>query len=395
VLPYALRGDAADFPTVHTWSGNQGVHAFKREVADRELAEDRRLAYVAMTRAARRLVVTGHRWGPSQQKARKLSRYLATLHESCEQGLGTVISWFPEPADGESNPALDARDEYPWPVVGDARAAAARRDGAALVLRAMESPSALPPHSSSSGELSEGERQLVASWDRDIEALVTEARRTRVDDPALPTLMSATSAVQVLREPSVTRRRLQRPLPSAPAEAARRGTRFHQWVEARFGQVPLIDLDGLGQDAAELDGELDAGPEAGDLATLQQAFLAGPFADRQPVAVEAPFQMVLGDASVAGRIDAVYRVDAGEHSLPQLPPPPPGTMYEVVDWKTGRHPADELQLALYRLAWAELNGLPVDAVAASFYYVATGKVERPQNLPGREELTERWVASTT
>jgi DNA helicase-2/ATP-dependent DNA helicase PcrA len=52
VLPYPLRGDAADFPAVQTWQGNQGIAAFRREVSDRERAEDRRLAYVALTRAA-------------------------------------------------------------------------------------------------------------------------------------------------------------------------------------------------------------------------------------------------------------------------------------------------------------------------------------------------------
>ena len=65
-----------------------------------------------------------------------------------------------------------------------------------------------------------------------------------------------------------------------------------------------------------------------------------------------------------------------------------------MDWKTGHHEADALQLALYRLAWAELNGLDVTAVAATFYYVATGEVVQPGGLPDREALTERWLAST-
>ncbi len=99
VLPYALRGDASDFPTVQSWTGNKGVQEFKRAVADRELAEDRRLAYVALTRAAGRLVVTGHRWGPSQQRPRGTSAYLQALHDECEAGLGSVLHWAAEPAD--------------------------------------------------------------------------------------------------------------------------------------------------------------------------------------------------------------------------------------------------------------------------------------------------------
>jgi DNA helicase-2/ATP-dependent DNA helicase PcrA len=80
---------------------------------------------------------------------------------------------------------------------------------------------------------------------------------------------------------------------------------------------------------------------------------------------------------VRGRIDAVYRVGDG---------------YEVVDWKTGRaESSDPLQLAVYRLAWAELSDVPLTSVDACFYYVRSGDVEVPHDLPGRREL-ERLLA---
>jgi DNA helicase-2/ATP-dependent DNA helicase PcrA len=81
--------------------------------------------------------------------------------------------------------------------------------------------------------------------------------------------------------------------------------------------------------------------------------------------VEAPFQLVLGDRVVRGRIDAVYRTDDG---------------YDVVDWKTGRTSADAVQLAVYRLAWSRVADVPVERVGAAFYYVATGRVVRPDDL---------------
>jgi DNA helicase-2/ATP-dependent DNA helicase PcrA len=66
--------------------------------------------------------------------------------------------------------------------------------------------------------------------------------------------------------------------------------------------------------------------------------------------------------------------------------------YEVVDWKTGRDDsADPLQLAVYRLAWAEQAGVPVERVGAAFLYVRSGNVVRPEPLPGRAEL-ERLLA---
>ena len=62
-----------------------------------------------------------------------------------------------------------------------------------------------------------------------------------------------------------------------------------------------------------------------DLAALVATFEAGPFAERAPVAVEAPFALVLGGQVVRGRIDAVYadRVDGEDGFL-------------VVDWKTNQ-----------------------------------------------------------
>ena len=148
--------------------------------------------------------------------------------------------------------------------------------------------------------------------------------------------------------------------------AARFGTRFHAWVEARFGQQDLFDPD-------ELPGQGDAGIDSDDdLADLIETFEHGPFAEWAPHAVEAPFALVLDGQVVRGRIDAVYAQEDG---------------YLVVDWKTSRKDeADELQLALYRLAWAELSGVPLERVRAAFYFVRSGRVVEPESLPGREEL---------
>ncbi|WP_055604819.1 PD-(D/E)XK nuclease family protein, partial [Streptomyces prasinus] len=64
-----------------------------------------------------------------------------------------------------------------------------------------------------------------------------------------------------------------------------------------------------------------------------------------------------------------------------------GTTYEIVDWKTGRgRTADPLQLAVYRLAWAEQQGVPLESVGAAFLYVRTGEVVRPEALPDRAAI---------
>lgn len=381
LLPYELRGDADDFPVVSTWTGNKGVAAYKQAVLDRERGEDRRLAYVAVTRAAARLQVTGHRWGPTQSTPRRVSPYLQTLADLCEAGGGKVLHWAEEPADTQ-NPALAQSVTVPWPPGPDPDVAAARAEAAAGVLSALhESRRGVGGEGGSpdcGGDLTDAQRDQIAAWDADIAVLLAEAERRRVTVPPLPSSLSASSAVEFLRNPERTVERLRRPLPKPPAAAAHRGTRFHQWVEARFGQVPLLDVDSLVPEGA-------AEPDA-DLERLQLAFLEGPYADRQPVAIEAPFQLVLQGQLISGRIDAVYAADEATRAG--------GSRYEVVDWKTGRHLADPLQLALYRLAWAELQGIPVDQVAATFYYVGTGRVERPTDLPDREALAEWWRGLT-
>ena len=107
-------------------------------------------------------------------------------------------------------------------------------------------------------------------------------------------------------------------------------------------------------------------------------FEAGPYGDAVPVAIEAPFSIVLAGQQVIGRIDAVFATRT-----------PEGPGFEVVDWKTGRQAgADPLQLSVYRLAWAELHSVPVEHVRAAFHYVRTGNTVEPPRLPGRDELEQ-------
>jgi DNA helicase II / ATP-dependent DNA helicase PcrA len=39
-----------------------------------------------------------------------------------------------------------------------------------------------------------------------------------------------------------------------------------------------------------------------------------------------------------------------------------------------------VQLAVYRLAWARLHGIPLDQVSAAFFYAGTGTTVRPVDL---------------
>ncbi|MFD4952763.1 UvrD-helicase domain-containing protein [Streptomyces sp. NPDC058451] len=217
------------------------------------------------------------------------------------------------------------------------------------------------------------EARTVASWDRDLEALAGELRRARqtVTDVPLPTTLTASQLLHLAADPDGFARELARPMPRPPQPAARRGTRFHAWVETRFEELtlPMLEPGELPGDDAEIADERD-------LEALKEAFERTPYAHRTPHRVEAPFQLALAGRVVRGRIDAVYKESDGER-----------TTYEIVDWKTHRsRTADPLQLAVYRLAWAEQRGVPLDRVTAAFVYVRTGEVVRHDDLPGRAEL---------
>ncbi|MGH3749227.1 MAG: PD-(D/E)XK nuclease family protein, partial [Micromonosporaceae bacterium] len=72
--------------------------------------------------------------------------------------------------------------------------------------------------------------------------------------------------------------------------------------------------------------------------------------------------------------------------------------YDVIDWKTGRPPSGReagvaaVQLAGYRLAWAQRAGVPVERVRAGFHHVRENITVRPADLLDADEL-ERLIAS--
>jgi len=209
---------------------------------------------------------------------------------------------------------------------------------------------------------------VIAEWDRNLPLLLEAALAASQSSRRvqLPDSLSASDVIRLADDPDRYLLDLARPMPRPPAPAAARGTRFHAWVESRYGQQPLLlpdDLPGAADDDIESDADLQA---------LQEAFERSDYSKRTPIAMEAPFALVLAGRVVSGRIDAVF----DNNGRP-----------EVIDWKTGRrsglHP---LQLAIYRLAWAEQHGLSISEVDAAFLLVSSGEVVRPHSLPDREGL---------
>lgn len=365
-LPASLRGDHASVPQLlgHRCEDIEGQpESLKERAKAHQALEELRLGYVAYTRAKDEFVVSSHVWG-STQKPLAPSPYLLTVREM-QQSWGAVSEPWYVPEEDETNPRIDNPASFEWPSTArsDERL---RREEAARRVRVAD-PTAPDAHD----RLEPEESETLARWDAEIERLLAEVRANRssaVEVP-LPSSISTSAMMRLREDPDGYAEELLRPMPRPPAPAAKFGTQFHAWVEARFGQQGLLDPD-------DLPGRFDADIEDDfDLSVLQKSFEAGEFADRAPHAVEAPFSLVLDGNVVRGRIDAVYQ-EPGEPDR-----------FLVVDWKTNRREtADPFQLAVYRLAWAELCGVPPEQVDAAFHYVRTGRTVRFDDLPGRDEL---------
>ncbi|MGH3470884.1 MAG: 3'-5' exonuclease, partial [Nocardioidaceae bacterium] len=373
-LPTPLRGDYADLPKVGERSG-KGLTAYAEQCRDHALLEELRLAYVALTRPREMLIVSAHWWGAGQKRPRGPSvvwREVASAMRSWGDKPERDVD--PPAADAE-NPSNRADRAYPWPVEAGADEVARRRAGADLVGAASEVGWEQAQSSADDGLMLD-EAARVTQWDAELDRLLDEARSavaTEIGVP-LPSSLSATAMLRLQDDPDGLARDLARPMPRRPSPSARFGTRFHAWVEAHVGQQPLLDPD-------DLPGRADSGIDGDDdLHRLIDAFRAGPFADRIPHSVEASFALALGGHVVRGRIDAVYETEGG---------------FLIVDWKTGqRQTADPLQLAVYRVAWAELHQIDPIAVKAAFYYVRTGELVCCDDLPDRAEL-ERLIAPSS
>ncbi|MCW2813768.1 MAG: uvrD 1 [Nocardioides sp.] len=359
VLPAPLRGDAGDLPQL-AGHDKAALEAYRKATRAHDAEEELRLGYVAVTRPAHVLSVSSYCWGPRPTPYGP-SAYQATLRELLEQWGQQPSAWRDKPVKDDPHPYADDDPSVPWPSTVTTDEARLRRDAATLVAAA--------DPLSDDADLDMLDAARIGDWDDEIERLLTEARRDRGDvvEVPMPSSLSATAVARLRDDSEAFARELARPMPRPPSPAARFGTRFHAWVEARFGQLALLDTDEISGR-----GDSDVADDA-ELQELVEAFEKGAFADRVPLAVEPAFALVLDGQVVRGRIDAVYRE-------------PDGSVL-VVDWKTShQQAADPLQLAIYRLAWSELHDLPLEQVRAGFYYVRSGELVEPDDLPGREGL---------
>ncbi|WP_188754664.1 UvrD-helicase domain-containing protein [Microbacterium album] len=402
VVPFALRGDSAALPRFE-WdpalamatagedpakrhkaalaslaSGSKdpekrgALPRFKDAYREYQQQEERRLAYVAVTRARTDLLLTGAHWA-GQSRPRDPSPYLTDIID--ELGLTPIGE-----VDRDENPYQGTALTRQWPMdpLGGRRA---RVDAAA----------ALVAHAPS-----------VEPSPRLARLLAERAERERGREPLAPTRIPASRFKDYVTDFAGTVSQVARPLPERPYRQTRIGTLFHQWVEQRSG----IAGPGSSSDHAlwERDEELwedDAAPgteisteDEQALDRLREVFLRSEWATLRPLEVETEIDFAMPGAPGEGshivicKLDAVYRREDR------------GGRIEIVDWKTGRAPRTAaereermLQLALYRIAYHRRHGVPLDRIDVALFYVADDLVIRGDRVYSEEELLQRWNAA--
>ena len=368
-VPWPLRGDAAELPQ---WDWDQpdqkswleSEKLFAEDALTHTEREERRLAYVALTRARQVLVCSSSAWGGGRSKPTAPSRYLEQLRELAAAGERGYreLAWIEDSAVGEDNPARAQSDRAVWPIDPLRQRRGAMEQAAAAVLAAADDQRRHTGRESSAIDASSPGR-----WNEEVrKALARQQRRFLPAPVELPTHISASLMVELTEDSAAVAKRLRRPVPRRPGSAARRGTAFHAWIEEFYGTTGMLDL---GEFPGAADSFIDDGLK---LEQLTETFRKSGWSERVPYGIEVPVETRVGSIVVRGRIDAVFKDDDGA--------------WDLIDWKTGRPPgqgdreAKAIQLAVYRLAWSRLMNVPLGSVRAAFYYVGEDLLVRPHDL---------------
>lgn len=401
-LPDELRGDAAARPELN-WriaatqqELRDRIAEYRTALQERHAEEERRLAYVAVTRSADKLLLSGSFWG-GQTRARVPSVFLAELGE------GGLITGLPEESAHEADPSelSELTEQWPLDPLGS-RGPVLRR--AADALRGTLAAAA-----------DENPARDGAPLDPTVALLLAERAAAHAESAAgrteeLPERITASTFHEFVEDPARAERMRLRPIPQRPFRRTRVGNRFHEWVERRAttaigSALPLAGLDGtLDLDAGagdspadtSLDAEAAAATESWETAELRpliEQFERSRWAALAPVAVEIEVTLPFAGRTLVCKLDAVYR----------QPDPAGGEdRIEIVDWKSGRSPRTDaeresrfFQLDLYRHAYAQWAEIAPERIDVSLFYVAEGVELRSERTRSLAELEEIWGAAAS
>ena len=380
-FPFPLRADAGDLPPFTVGDLDPAVtdkplltetmSAYKEALGRQSLREERRLAYVAFTRARHELLLTGSHLSKTASKPRRPSRFLTELQR--RDLLRPYAEGWVDFDESRPNPLTALTQVGTWPPDADAaepldsqapeaggegtavtdRVAAVRRARCAAAAQVTAAMGGTEPVQEVPAQ-AQPDDEMVRRWRLEAGLLLAERTRALSSGPAvrLPEHLAATRLDDLRADRRQFALDLRRPLPPEPRAAGRLGTVFHDAVAQRLSaRGTLFSLgqagvpDNLGpQDRDRIERWLET---AENLPLLEDYVLAETETDRE---------ITIGATTLRCRMDAVFRRKDG-----------PGWL--IVDWKTGRRQVPVDQLSVYLHAWAASQGVPTASVRAAYVYV--------------------------
>ena len=352
--PYPLRAQRADLPHFPDEAfTNDSDLATAIEHRNEGLAtldndDERRLMYVALTRAREHLYISRAHWDGEIKKPRAPLPY---WDEILETGHCSILG---DESLSPANPSLT----NPRPSVGKTRSARtliAENIEALLAANQADGAVAAALNGSATDKTWESLRDATLA---DLN-LTQRPRRLPEVPSALQLYSTSYSALNSFQAcPRHYRHRYIDHLPTRPNPSRQMGSTMHRILAAAGGDIGDI----LIEDDDHLDGDLQSA--LADQPELLDRFGKSRWGQRPATHVELEFNLAINNHVVRGSIDRVDRLEDGT--------------LEIVDFKTGKYrPHQELradlQLPIYALAAAELLGAQPEQIRASLYYLGSDR----------------------
>ena len=364
LLPYWIRQDADTLLKLDNFN-SKNFDEYEDELKQSQMSEERRLMYVAVTRAQHKLFISAHSWGPTQKKPRGASIFLNEIKEVVNQGCGEIVTW--HQVDPEAtNPNFNNSPAFPWPQNFS-------EEKRLRLIKASQLLQEADTMVTAEIILTEQERSLASHWDTAINYLLKEIaiNTNPIKKVKVPTNLNVTKTIELTKNREKFAKDLLRPMPARPFVETKRGTQFHLWVENYYKQSGLwdpYDLPG---------GQAEQNLSEVELKEMQENFQASIWAQLKPLEVEWDFDIKIANRFIKGRIDAIFEIE---------------NKIFIIDWKTGKKEnSDPLQLAIYRQAWANRFSTPIENISAAFVYLPSLEMIEPDYLPNLAEIEQLFI----
>ena len=376
-LPYDLRGDREGLPRFgwaddHDWdSAQEALEVFTGALADHGITEERRLAYVAVTRARKDLLLTAHVWGTASTP-RVTSRFLDEVRDA-----GGPVSL---PARGSTCPRSTTPSRRtrapPRPSASPGRPLdhVARRERLLEPARQVAPwPTRIPLRQS---------RSHAGRWDAEIRMLLDERAAGAAEHRSTSRCRRTCRPPRWSpwpRTPSGSRSTCAGRCRTPPALAARRGhgvPRLGRGALLAGGLRRRRRPAGFGRRRRR---PTPTWPPCGPASWPASGPTAPRSRSRRASRPSSTASRCAAGSTRSSRRSRPTARPAGWSSTGRPARPPSGA----------RAAARALQLSAYRLAWARVRGVPEDRVRGAFFHAATGETLWPE-LPGADEITRCW-----